>query len=150
MGEHTTWPQPPVPAPQPHTLKPRPRPSTPESHTLSGLEFLKRLTPQQPCPLAPTLGEAEAAGNISDVNVEQQQLSESAGGDGLPDVRLPDVRLPDVRLPDVRLPDVPLSEAWLDGSVGKERTSPRIASRLGSGSCLVNFLCCTRFISGTD
>jgi len=71
--------------------------------------------PQKPRPAAPTLRETEAAGNISDVNVEQQLLSKSAGGDSLPDVRLPDVPLPDVPLP-----DVPLLEAHLDDSVGKE------------------------------
>jgi len=71
--------------------------------------------PQKPRPAAPTLREAEAAGNISDVDVEQQLLSESAGGDSLPDVRLPDVSLPDVRLP-----DVPLPEARPYGSLGEE------------------------------
>jgi hypothetical protein len=93
------------------------------------------VTPQKPRPAAPTLREAEAAGNISDVEVEQQLLDESAGGDSLPDVRLPDVPLPDVPLPDVPLPDVPLPdvpmpnvplpdvplpEACPDGSVGEE------------------------------
>jgi hypothetical protein len=63
----------------------------------------------------PTLGEAEAARNTSDVDVEQQLLGESAGDDGLPDVplpyvSLPDVPLPDVPLPDVALPDVPLTD----------------------------------------
>jgi hypothetical protein len=58
--------------------------------------------------------EAAAAGNTSDVNVEQQQLGESAGGDSLPNVPLPDVHLPDVLLP-----DVPLTEARPDGSVGR-------------------------------
>jgi len=88
------------------------------------------VTPQKPRPAAPTLREAEAAGNTSDVDVEQQLLGESAGGDGhpdgplpdvlLPDVPLPDVPLPDVPLPDVPLPDVPLPEARPDGSVGEE------------------------------
>jgi hypothetical protein len=83
------------------------------------------VTPQRPRPAVPTLREAEAAGNISDVNVEQQLLGESAGGDSLRDVRLPDVRLPDVPLPDVPLhdvplPDVSLAEARPDGSVGEE------------------------------
>ena len=51
--------------------------------------------------------EAEAAGNTSDLDVEQQLLGESAGGDGLPTGPLPDVPLPDVPLPDIPLPDVP-------------------------------------------
>jgi hypothetical protein len=54
------------------------------------------------------------------VDVDQQLLIESAGGDSLPDVPLPDVPLPDVTLPDVPLPDVPLPEARPDGSVGEE------------------------------
>jgi len=53
----------------------------------------------------PTLREAEAAGNTSDVDVDQQLLHESAGGD---------------RLPDVSLPDAPLPEARPDTSVGEE------------------------------
>jgi hypothetical protein len=130
MREHTPRPQPPAPAPRPQTPEPPPRPRTPETHTLSGLEFLGLVTPQKPRPAAPTLREAEAAGNTSDVDVEQQLLGESAGGDSLPDVPLPDVPLPDVPLPDVPLPDVPLPdvplpdvplpEARPDGSVGEE------------------------------
>jgi len=58
--------------------------------------------------VAPTLQENEAAGNTSDVDVEQQLLGELAGGDGLTDGPLPGVPLPDVPLPDVPLPDVPL------------------------------------------
>jgi hypothetical protein len=88
------------------------------------------VTPQKPRPAAQTLREAEAAGNTSDVDVEQQLLGESEGGDGLPDgplldvplpdVPVPDVPLPDVPLPDVRLPDIPPPEARPDGSVGEE------------------------------
>jgi len=78
------------------------------------------VTPQKPRPAAPTLREAEAAGNTSDVDVEQQLLGDSAGGDSLPDVPLPYVPLPDVPLPDVVLPDVVLPEARPDGSVGEE------------------------------
>jgi hypothetical protein len=48
--------------------------------------------------VAPTLRDAGAAGNISDVDVEQQLLGESAGGYSLPDVHLPDFHLPDVPL----------------------------------------------------
>jgi len=78
----------------------------------------------------PTLGEAEAASNTSDVDVNQELLIESAGGNSLsdgplrnvplPDVPLPDVPLPDVLLPDVPLPDVPLPEERPVGSVGEE------------------------------
>jgi len=68
----------------------------------------------------PFLQEAWAAGNTSDVDVDQPLLIESAGGDSLPDVPLPDVPLPDVPLPDLPLPDVPVLEVRLDGSVGKE------------------------------
>jgi hypothetical protein len=155
MREHTPRPQPPAPAPRPQTPEPSPRPRTPETHTLSGQEFLGLVTPQKPRPAAPTLREAEAARNTSDVDVEQQLLGESAGGDSLldvplPDVPPPDVPLPDVPLPDVPLPDVPLPEARPDGSVGEESTSPRVAFGLESGSCHVSFLCCNLFISGTD
>jgi hypothetical protein len=63
----------------------------------------------------PTLPEAEAAGNTLDVDVDQQLLIESAGGDSLPDVPLPDVSFSDVPLPDVPVPD-----ACPDGPVGEE------------------------------
>jgi len=151
MGQHTPWPQPPAPAPRPQTPEPRPRPQTPETHTQSGLEFLGLVTLQKPRPAVPPLREAEAAGNTSDVDMEQQLLGESAGGDSLPDVPLldvplpdvplPDVPLPDVSLPDVPLPAVPLPEAHLDGSVGEEWTSPRVADQ----ACVrvsVGFLSC--------
>jgi hypothetical protein len=59
--------------------------------------------------------EAEAVGHTSDVDVNQQLLIESAGGDSLSNVPLPDVPLPDVRLSNVNLP-----EARLDGLVGEE------------------------------
>jgi len=130
MREHTPRPQPPAPDPRPQTPEPSPRPPTPETHTLSGLEYLGHVTPQKPRTAALTLREAEAAGNTSDVDVEQQLLGELAGGNSLPDVPLPDVPLPDVALPDVPLPDVPLPdvplpdvplpEARPDGSVGEE------------------------------
>jgi hypothetical protein len=130
MHEYTLRPQPPAPALRPQTLEPPPRLGTPETHTLSGLEFLGLVTPRKPRPAARTLRETEAARNTSDVNVEQQLLGEWAGGDSLPYVPLPDVPLPDVPLPDiplldvplpdVPLPDVPLPEARPDGSVGEE------------------------------
>jgi hypothetical protein len=46
MREHTPRPQPPAPAQLTHTLEPPPRPRTPETHTLSGLEFLGLVTLQ--------------------------------------------------------------------------------------------------------
>jgi len=112
MSEHTPRPQRPAPAPRPQTPDPRPRPRTPETHPVSGLEHLGLVTPQKPCPAVPTQREAEAPGNTSDVDVDQQPLIESAGGDSLPNVPLP---------------DVPLPEARPDGSVGEERTSPCVA-----------------------
>jgi hypothetical protein len=105
MREHTPRPQPPAPAPRPQTPDPRPRPRTPETHPLSGLEHLGLVTPQKPRPAVPTQREAEAAANTSDVDVDQQLLTESEGGDSLPDVPLP---------------DVPHPEAGPDGSVGDE------------------------------
>ena len=105
MREHTPRPQPPAPAPRPQTPDPHPRPRTPETHPLSGLEHLGLVTLQKPRPAVPTQREAEAAGNTSDLDVDQQLLIESAGGDSLPDVPLPDVPLPETRP---------------DGSVGEE------------------------------
>jgi hypothetical protein len=70
---------------------------------------------QIPRPVVPTLRETEAAGNTSDMVVNQKLMIDSAGGDSLSDVPLPDVPLPDVPLP-----DVPLHEAGLDGSVREE------------------------------
>jgi hypothetical protein len=84
----------------------------------------------KPRPAAPTLREAETARKISNVDVEQYLLGESAGGDSLPnvchldvplsDLHPPDVHRPDIPLPAVPIPDVPLPEARPDGSVGKE------------------------------
>jgi len=64
----------------------------PETHPLSGQEDLGLVTPQKPRPVVPSLQEAEAAGNTSDVDVDQQLLGKSAGGNSLPDVPLPEVR----------------------------------------------------------
>jgi len=129
----TPWPHPPAPAP---------RPWTPETHPLSGLKDFGHPTPQKPRLAVPSLREAEAARNTSDEDFEHQLLGKSAGGNNLPHISLP---------------DVPLPEEPHDCSVGEEWTSPRIAagvmvvaSGLGSGSCLVRFLCSNLFISGTD
>jgi len=122
------------------------------------------VTPQNPRLAVPTLQDAEAAGNTSDVDVDvdvgQQLLSDWAGGDSLRDVPLHDVPLPDVHLTDVPLPSVPipsvsLTEAHPIGLVGQESTSPWVgehevvvAFRFGSGSHLVRFHCSNLFISG--
>jgi hypothetical protein len=71
MCEHTPRPQPPAPAPRPQTLEPLPQPRTPETHTLSGLEVLGLVMPQKPRLAALTLRQGEAAGNTSEVNLEQ-------------------------------------------------------------------------------
>jgi hypothetical protein len=97
MRKHTPRPEPLAPTPQPQTPEPRPRPRTPDTHPLSGLEHLRLVTPQKPCPVVPTPREAEAAGTTSDVDLDQQLLIESAGGYSLPDVPLPDVPLPEAR-----------------------------------------------------
>jgi len=76
--------------------------------------------PQMNRPEVPTLGGAKAAGSMSDVDVDQQLVIESAGGDCLPDDPLPDDPLPDIPLPNVSHPDDPLAEACPDGSVGEE------------------------------
>jgi hypothetical protein len=129
MREYTPRPQPPAPTQRPQAPAPHPPPRTPETYTLSGLEHFGRVTPQKPRPAVPTLKEAEAAGNTSDVDVDvdvdQQLLIESAGGDSLPDVPLRDALLPDVSLPDVPLcdvpvPDDPLPEERPDSSVGEQ------------------------------
>jgi len=125
MREHTLRSQPPAPSPRPRNPDPHPRPRTPETHPIIGLEHLGLVTPQKPRPAVPTQRGAEAAGNTSDVDVDQQLLIESGGGDSFPDILLPDISLPDVSLPDVPLhdvplPDVPLPEAYLDSSVGGE------------------------------
>ena len=81
--------------------------------------------PQKPRPAVTTLREAEAAGNTSDVDVEQQLLGKLSGCNSVADVHLPDVPLldlplPDNPLPDVPLPDVTLPEARPDRSVVEE------------------------------
>jgi len=114
MGEHTPQPQRLAPAPRPHTPDPGPRPQTQDTCPLSGLQHLGLVTPQRPLTAVPTQREAEAAAKTSDVDVYQQLLIESAGGDSVPDIPHADVPLPDVPLP-----DVPLPESCPDGSVGE-------------------------------
>jgi hypothetical protein len=59
--------------------------------------------------------DTEAAKNTSNVDVDQQVLGKSAGGEGLPYIPLPDTPLPNILLP-----NVPLPEARRDCLVGKE------------------------------
>jgi len=120
MREHTPRQKPPELALWPHTLEPPPRAHTPETHTISGLEFLGLVMPQTTRPLARTLREAEVAGNTFDVDLQQQLLGELVSDDRFPDFPLPDgplrdVPLPNVTVPDVALPDVPLLQEHLDG-----------------------------------
>ena len=96
------------------------------------------MTPQRLHPVVPTLREAEAAGNISDADMDQHLLRESASGDSLPDVLLPDDHFPDGHI----------TVARLDGLVREHRMSPHIADEamvaafgLGSGSGLFHCLC---------
>jgi len=105
MRIHTPRLQPPAPAPWPQTPEHYPWPWPPETHPLSGLQHLGLLTTQNAHPAVPALQKVEAAGNTSDVDVEQQLLGESAGGDchfGVP------------------LHNSPHTEAHLDSTVGEE------------------------------
>jgi len=124
MREHTPQQHPPAPTQRPQTPELCPRPRTLDTHPLSGLEYLGLVTLQEPHPAVPTLREPDAAGNSSVVDVvvdvDQQLLIESAGGDSLPDVHLRDDSLPDDPPLNDPLPDVPLPEARTDGSVSEE------------------------------
>jgi len=91
--KHTPQRQPPAPAPRPQPPESRPLPQTLVTHPLCGLEVLGLVTMQKRHPAAPTLQDADKSGNSLDVDVDQQLLGESAGGDSLPDVPLPQVRL---------------------------------------------------------
>jgi hypothetical protein len=73
------------------------------------------VTLQKPRLAVPSLQGAEAAGNTTDVDVNQVVLIELAGGDCLSDFPLSKVSLPDVSLP-----NVPHPEERPDGSVGEE------------------------------
>jgi hypothetical protein len=101
MCKHILWTQHPAHAPQPQTPEPRPRPRTLETLPICKLEHLGLVIPQNPRPAVPTLREAQATGNTSNVNRDQQLLIKSAGGHSLSAVPLPDVPVPDVPLSDV-------------------------------------------------
>jgi hypothetical protein len=115
IRKHTPWPQPPVRAPRPQTLERRPPLRIPETYPLTGLELLGVITLQKTRLAVPTFQGVEAAGNTTDVDVNQQVLIELAGSDCLSDFPLSKVSLPDVSLP-----NVPHPEARPDGSVGVE------------------------------
>jgi hypothetical protein len=66
----------------------------------------------------PILQDGEAAGNTSDLEVDQHRLGVSVGGDILLNVPLPNSHFHDVPPSDGPLPDVPLSQASPDDSVG--------------------------------
>jgi len=109
MCKYIPWPQPLAPTPRQQTPAPRSLPHTPETHLLRVLEHLGLVRPQKPCAAARTLREAEAAGNTTHLDMDQQLLGESAGGNSLSHVGLPDVPHP----------DIPLPKACLDRSVGE-------------------------------
>jgi len=145
--KHTPWLQPLAPAPRAQTLEPHPQLRTPETHPPSGQGHMGLVRPHKPRPAVPTLRDAEVTRKSLDVDMDQQLLGESAGGDSVLYVPVPDDPLPNASLPEVRL----------DGSMGEEWASPRVAEqavvvvfRLGSGCCLVRFLGCNLFISGID
>jgi len=115
MREDAPRPQPPAPAAWPRTPEPHPLPRAPETHPLSGHEHLGLVAPQKSLPVVPAPQEAEAAGNTLYVDVDQQLLGESAGGNSLSDVPLP---------------DAPLNESLPDSLVGDKWTSPHIPKKL--------------------
>jgi hypothetical protein len=152
MCENTPRPQPLAAAPWPQNTDPRRRLRTLETHPLSGMEYLGLMTRQKPRSAVPTQRESEAAGNTSDVDVHQQLMIQSAGGDSLPNAPRPDVSLLNIPLPDVLL-----SEVGPDGAVGEACTCHRVAKEekvvvfwLGSLSCVVGFLCSNLFILSID
>jgi hypothetical protein len=61
MREYAPRPQPLAPAPRPQIPEPSPWPQTPDTHTISELEYLRLVTPQKPRPAARTMREADAA-----------------------------------------------------------------------------------------
>jgi hypothetical protein len=88
------------------------------------------MRPQKPRPAVPTLQEADAARNTSDVDMDEQLLIDLVGGDSLPNVPLPYVPLPNVPRPKVPLPNVPLPQACPDGSAVEECSSSPIAEQV--------------------
>jgi hypothetical protein len=93
MHDHTQRRHPLASDPVPQTPEPCLQPRTLVTYPLSGLQHLGLVTPQKPTLAVPTLREAEGGGDTMDVDVDQQLLIESAGGDSLPDVPISDVPL---------------------------------------------------------
>jgi hypothetical protein len=86
---------------------------------------LELVTLKKPGQAVPTLQKDVAAGNTSVVDENQKRLTNSAGGNSLPDVPFPDVPFPEVRP---------------DGSVGKQLSSSSVAAEamgvaFGLGLC---------------
>jgi len=77
MREHTPRPQRLAPSAWHQTPEPCPWPWTPDIYPLSGLDHFGLVTPQIPRPAVPTLRKPEAAGNTSDVDVDQQMATVS-------------------------------------------------------------------------
>jgi hypothetical protein len=103
--------------------------------------------PHNTHPVVPTVHAAQFPRNTSVVDVTQDLLRESSGGDSLPDVAPPHIPHSEARLPEVHQ----------DDSGGEESTSHCIEEEaivvvlwFGSGSCHVRFLCPNLFISGID
>jgi len=95
--EYTPWLQPPASASWPKAPEPCPRPRTPQNHPFIGREFLGLLISLTNGPAVPTLRVAETAGNPSDMDVDQQLLHASAGGNSLPNLPLPVAHLDGMR-----------------------------------------------------
>jgi len=100
------------------------------------------MTPQKPHLAVSTLRDTEAAGITSDGDMNQQLVIELAGGDSFSEVPFPDVPLPNAR------PECLVGEELTRPGIGEEAMV--VAFGLGSGSCLVRFLCFNLFFSGID
>ena len=72
IGKHTLRPQPREPALRPQTPERHAKPRTPHTHPLSGLQDLGLVTARKPPLAQPSLREAEAARNTSEVDVDQK------------------------------------------------------------------------------
>jgi len=147
VREHTSQPQPPVPTPWPQTQQSSPALWTLETHPLTRLVCLGLVMQPKRWPVVPTQREAEAAWNTLDVDVDQQLLRKSAGGDSLPDVHRPNFPLPDFHLSEVG-PNPSVGEVWTSSRIADEAMF--VAFGLGSSSCLLHFLWCNLFISGIE
>jgi len=73
--EHTPWPRPIAPTPRPPTPEPRSQLRTLQTQPPSRPENMDLVMLPKPLVLVPTLRETEAAGNTSDMDVDQQLLS---------------------------------------------------------------------------